>query len=52
MKRQTVSLQFINESGNAMFKIFAGRDEKGELVPEQITAMRSWFSDAKTGAVA
>ena len=52
MKRQTVSLQFINESGNAMFKIFAGRDEKGELVPEQITAMRSWFSDAETGAVA
>ena len=26
--------------------------KKGELVPEQITAMRSWFSDAKTGAVA
>ncbi|WP_040720185.1 heme utilization cystosolic carrier protein HutX [Oxalobacter paraformigenes] len=52
MRRQTVSLQFINESGNAMFKIFAGRDEKGELVPEQIAAMRSWFSDARTGAVA
>ncbi len=52
MKRQTVSLQFINESGNAMFKIFAGRDEKGGLVPEQIAAMRSWFSGARTGAVA
>ncbi len=52
MRRQTVSLQFINELGNAMFKVFAGRDEKGELIPEQIAAMRSWFSDVRTGAIA
>ena len=49
MKRQTVSLQFINVSGNAMFKVFAGRDEKGELVPEQVDAMRSWFFSGRTG---
>ena len=50
MKKQTVSLQFINKAGNAMFKIFAGRDEKGELVPEQLAVMRSWFSGDETGA--
>ncbi len=52
MKRQTVSLQFINEAGHAMFKVFAGRDEKGELVAEQLAAMRSWFSGDDAGAFA
>lgn len=49
MQKQTVSLQFMNIFGAAMFKIFAGRDEQGNLIPEQIARMRSWFRDSETG---
>lgn len=43
MGKATVSLNFINRKGGAMFKIFAGRNESGELRPGQVTAMRKLF---------
>ncbi|CAG0984998.1 Intracellular heme transport protein HutX [Myxococcaceae bacterium] len=36
MGKQTVSLQFFNAEGGSMFKVFLGRDEKGELRSDQI----------------
>lgn len=35
-KRISMSVQFFNAAGDAMFKIFVGRDEKRELKPEQV----------------
>ncbi|HDL6201044.1 TPA: putative heme utilization radical SAM enzyme HutW, partial [Mannheimia haemolytica] len=40
MGKRTVALTFINQSGEAMFKIFVGRDEQGQLRENQIQAMR------------
>ena len=34
--RRSCSLQFINIEGGAMFKVFVGRDEKRELLAEQL----------------
>jgi len=36
MGRASRSLQFFNGAGEAMFKIFVRRDEKRELLPEQL----------------
>ena len=36
MGRPSLSLQFFNKGGDAMFKIFVRRDEKRELLPAQI----------------
>ncbi|MGE0630102.1 MAG: heme utilization cystosolic carrier protein HutX [Hyphomicrobiaceae bacterium] len=36
MGRRSLSLQFFNEAGEAMFKIFVRRDEHRELVAEQV----------------
>lgn len=38
MGMDTASILFINHSGDAMFKIFVGRDEKRQLKAEQLTA--------------
>jgi putative heme utilization carrier protein HutX len=35
-KRRSCSVQFINEDGQAMFKIFVARDEEKNLRPEQL----------------
>ncbi|HVZ03819.1 heme utilization cystosolic carrier protein HutX [Hyphomicrobium sp.] len=35
-KRRSCSVQFINGDGQAMFKIFVGRDEDKNLKPEQV----------------
>ncbi len=40
MGKQTVSLNFINHQGGAMFKIFVGRDENGKLRDNQIAQMK------------
>ncbi|MDD0824178.1 heme anaerobic degradation radical SAM methyltransferase ChuW/HutW [Mannheimia sp. AT1] len=40
MGKRTVALTFINRSGEAMFKVFVGRDEKGQLRENQISAMQ------------
>jgi putative heme utilization carrier protein HutX len=34
--RQSHSLQFFDQAGEPMFKIFLGRDKSGQLIPEQI----------------
>ena len=34
--RRSLSIQFYNPAGEAMFKIFVRRDEKRELLPEQL----------------
>lgn len=52
MKSQTVSIQFMNESGEVMFKVFAGRNENRELIAEQVEAMRSIFRTADVGVSA
>lgn len=52
MKSQTVSIQFMNETGDVMFKVFAGRNEKRELIAEQVEALRSIFQDASVGVAA
>ena len=44
MGKDTCSLNFINRNGGAMFKIFVGRDEAGELKQNQIQAMRALFA--------
>ena len=36
MGMRTLSIQFFNLSGNAMFKVFLGRDEKRNLLDEQV----------------
>jgi heme iron utilization protein len=36
MGRASCSVQFFNEAGEAMFKIFVGRDAARELIPEQV----------------
>ena len=36
MGKQTASLQFFNEAGGSMFKIFVGRDADGELRADQL----------------
>jgi putative heme iron utilization protein len=41
------SLQFINIDGGAMFKVFVGRDEKRELLADQV-ARFGRLCDART----
>lgn len=36
MKMETHSIQFFNNNGNAMFRLYLGRDEKRVIIPEQI----------------
>ena len=39
--RQSASMLFFNVDGGVMFKIFVGRDEKRELLPNQLSAFRA-----------
>jgi len=34
--RRSCSVQFLNQDGNAMFKVFVRRDKQRELLPEQV----------------
>lgn len=46
-KRRSCSLQFVNRDGNAMFKIFVGRDAARELKPDQVAkfeALRAQYA--------
>ena len=36
MKRATASIQFMNQAGNAIFKVFLGRNEQGEIRADQL----------------
>ncbi len=35
--RRSCSVQFVDRDGDAMFKVFVGRDEKRELLPDQVS---------------
>lgn len=35
--RRSCSVQFLNTDGEAMFKVFVGRDEQRDLKPDQVT---------------
>ena len=35
--RRSCSIQFVDRDGGAMFKVFVGRDDKRELLPDQLT---------------
>lgn len=50
MNTQTVSIQFANAEGRIMFKVYAGRDEDGKLLPDQVEAMRALFKQDAAGA--
>jgi putative heme utilization carrier protein HutX len=39
--RPSAVIVFLNTEGGAMFKIFVGRDEKRELLPQQLQAFRA-----------
>lgn len=39
--RPSASIVFFNLEGGVMFKIFVGRDEKRELIPEQLSVFRA-----------
>jgi heme iron utilization protein len=45
--RRSCSLQFINIDGGAMFKVFVGRDEKRELLADQLVRFER-LRDAET----
>jgi hypothetical protein len=46
--RRSCSLQFINLDGGAMFKVFVRRDEKRELLPDQLARFER-LRDTQTG---
>ena len=41
MGRQSCSVQFFDQDGDAMFKVFVGRDSKRELMPEQVSRFQA-----------
>ena len=41
MGKATASVQFVNQEGGIMFKIYVGRDENGELRADQLQAFQS-----------
>jgi putative heme utilization carrier protein HutX len=47
--RRSCSLQFVNIDGGAMFKVFVGRDEKRELIADQLARFER-LRDAETTA--
>lgn len=49
--RRSCSLQFINIDGGAMFKVFVGRDEKRELIADQLSRFER-LREAETAAPA
>ncbi|MGC3964173.1 MAG: heme utilization cystosolic carrier protein HutX [Rhodocyclaceae bacterium] len=48
MGKATASLVFANRDGQAMFKIYAGRDDAGALLADQVNAMRELIRHATT----
>ncbi|MCG6121497.1 MAG: heme utilization cystosolic carrier protein HutX [Microvirga sp.] len=39
--RRSCSVQFLNDAGEAMFKVFVRRDDERELLPEQLAAFEA-----------
>lgn len=51
MGMDTASIIFFNPAGEAMFKIFIGRDEHRQLLAEQLDAFRTLAAALKAGSV-
>lgn len=51
-KRRSCSIQFINGDGQAMFKIFVGRDEKKDLKPDQLARFEALRAETASGKTA
>ena len=47
MRMATASIIFLNKNGEAMFKIFVGRDEKRQLKADQLDKFRSLAQSVK-----
>lgn len=47
MKRESHSIQFYSKQGNAMFKIFLGRDEKRKINPDQLEKFHAFKAEIK-----
>ncbi|MFT3670628.1 heme utilization cystosolic carrier protein HutX [Aestuariivirga sp.] len=43
--RRSCSVQFLNQDGNAMFKVFVRRDKDRSLLPQQLLAFESLWLD-------
>jgi putative heme utilization carrier protein HutX len=52
MGKDTASVQFFNADGEAMFKIFVGRDDKGALREDQIARLTALQDRLSTPAAA
>ncbi|MFA9439338.1 heme utilization cystosolic carrier protein HutX [Uliginosibacterium sp. sgz301328] len=52
MGKATASLVFANRDGQAMFKVYAGRDESGSLLADQVNGMRELIRHAATRELA
>jgi len=50
MGRASRSVQFFNEAGEAMFKVFVRRDEARELLPEQVAKFDALRSELRGSA--
>ena len=48
--RRSCSLQFVNIDGGAMFKVFVGRDEKRELLADQLARFERLRNAERTAA--
>lgn len=46
---ETRSVQFYNKDGACMFKIYLGRDEKRQLIPEQVNKFESYRDQLSGG---
>lgn len=44
MGRDTASVLFINHEGGVMFKVFLGRDSRGEISASQLEALHRFFA--------
>ena len=52
MNLPTLSIQFANQEGKIMFKVYAGRDENRQLLADQVDAMKALFKNTTEKAIA
>jgi putative heme utilization carrier protein HutX len=50
MKRSSAAVLFFNQEGGIMLKVFVGRDENGDLKPDQLTAFHALAEKLQTAA--
>lgn len=52
MGKETASMVFLNQQGNAMLKIFPGRDEKRKMLADQLKKFRQMAQDLSAAEAA